>query len=1245
MANQLVDLSKNGSLGVNSENAFASLGYGVDLAADFCNGFNLQFEAEASGRAGLSANVTDFFEAIVEIEAGAEVGLQIAAQLSPKLLDEIGLIASVQAYLKAYIRARLELRLTLEKIIENVGDNSSTIQLQIFKKFVEQLEVGVGVEANAQVAITAAAEIVCRGRLMATNTEKAGFDFRLNAEAAFMFGAGFDFFTMSRFENITEFFRDSKDILLKAVKEETADQQLLDDDQKKIVFLVWDTVLDTIIDASASEIGDKRKLFYNTISEFSYQFLFDQINKIFEDLINLQTRQLITWLDDNEDLYIDDINEILVWLEKIEQDWKQKTNIFKLLPHLVSLVNLLDKLEYDQIAPLKNIISHAYFLGYLIDDSNRDQWKNIPEFTQGDFQNLVGRSLPEITSENDCYDYLDASCIEEFLQTNTNNTVNRIKFLVDRMRANGSRITKLFQLLITLKDEQSRKELLDIGIDVLEHLLNDEISNLLENEFRPVLENSTDFGEDFVQVLLDNIHQSYTSVFIGLFRKVFVENGTKKDIDQVTTLALKFLINILGKNVKFLVHELLEYSARNITDSITQCESRIRGGSLNNMALRLQNKVEDQIDAVVPYDLPDDISSTMVDKMLRATNQFLLDILAIARTSMGTETWTEDRIAEISGGLEYVIFNPESNHLNFQTLTADQIENKLQELNDCDFLPDFSKEELAELMETLQTIGLTQLKAFLLEMPVALAIYLLKLLKILFVDFIIEILDALWAKLKDLLERIEELIEEFKEKIEALIEEIAETLERLVEAVDELYNKTKEAIALFFEDLIRDIDFAELHWIVEPFVDAYNFILGNESEEDKAKKFMEDLKLLALNNLENSNFIIRMVNRGKTNNFNSQLFQTFIEDEIIDFSVLEKINFKTIDSIPNHWRTKANEARINYSVSNIKEESVNFFGKDQLDNILRKDLRNMENKFLKLQEHLQHLNELQPEQIKINSPLIIDVANNDTPIYGKYLYINIDFGSLDAETVIKNQLSLHPDKLIDPDGRLALYEWERELRYLGDPENFSPIQIKLLLNGREIDLNSCEIFGSRLNGHIDTSELKHGYNDLFVLVVVPSDFSNKQVQRHVRFYCDHRNQNRPSNSIFIDPIASVINSKGDDHKDAQRNNIEDREKVIIKNNSPNEVKMDHWTLTDAAGHKFIFGDRQLLKPGKKYEIFIGERTLGVKNWKAYHKGRLIAMLNNRGEFLKLEDSNGKVVSHIYTGNPKLNKHIQFISLR
>ncbi|MDX1720152.1 MAG: hypothetical protein R3353_08330, partial [Salegentibacter mishustinae] len=751
MANQLIDLSQSGSLGANSENAFASLGYGVELSAEFCNGFDLQFKAQASGNAGLSANITEFFEAIVEIEAGVEVGIRIAAQLSPNLRDEIGLIASFQAYLKAYIRARLELQLTLEKIIQNVSGNSSAVQLRIFKKFLEQIEIGVGVEANAQIALTAAAEIVCRGRIFEDENTKAGFDFRLNAEAAFMFGAGFDFFSMLRFENITEFFRDSKNILLEEIEEHIDDRQLLEKHQKEFFFMIWNTVLDTVIDASTSKIENKSKYFYETISNFSYNFLFDQINNIYREFIKDQTRELMNWLDLNEDTYNEDINKILIWLETIEKEWDNKTSIFDLLPHLTLLFQAIERLGYDKTPSLSNIISHLYFIGYLIDNSNRTNWKNIPEFVQQNFEDVTGRRILEISSETDCFEYLEKSCIEDFLKMETTLIENRMRFFVDQLSSQGISVSEFIKLTISLRDEDSKKKLLGIGIDLVDHLLSEEILEFLENDLKSELQQNGNYGDEIIQVIIENLYQSYKTIFIGMFKKVFVEGGTKADYENLSMLAGKFLINIISKNFSFLVNELLNYSARNITTSIAQCESKIRGGSLDQMVNKLQNRAVDRLELVIPYELPDDLSISVVDKMLEATNDFLLDILRIARTSMGTETWTEARIDQISGGLEYVIFNPDSNHLNFQTLTEDQIKIKIDELTKCDFLPDFSKNELLELIETLQTIGLKQLKAFLFEMPLALAEYLLKLLKILFVDFIIEILDALWEKLKELL--------------------------------------------------------------------------------------------------------------------------------------------------------------------------------------------------------------------------------------------------------------------------------------------------------------------------------------------------------------------------------------------------------------------------------------------------------------------------------------------------------------
>ncbi|HRE51634.1 MAG TPA: lamin tail domain-containing protein [Flavitalea sp.] len=1245
MADRLIDLSKEGGLAINDDKAFASLGYGAEMRAELCHGIRLQLEIEAAARVGVSAHVAQFVKILIEIEAGIAAGLQLSAQLSPRMMEEVGLVASMQAYLKAYIRARLELKLTLEKLIQNVGDKSSAVELRLFRKFVDRLEIGVGVEANAQIGLTAAAELLCTGRLVEEQGKKPGFDFRVNAEAAFMFGAGVDFFAMARFNDITIFFKDAKDILLEELERKIDDNRFASKEQKALIFRIWSATLDTIIVASASGFDKKRKPFLATLEDFVYDFALDQICLTYKQLLESQTRRLADWLDLNEGISNADLNKILIWLDALEKEWDGNQTFFELLPRLSDLLRIIEKLGYAEVAVFNNILAHLYALGYLIDKRNRDKWKNLPSAVKNNFQETIGRNITEISSEADAFAYLEKSCIETFLAAGNRSDISGLGVFVDLLEARDMSVSYLLLLLASDRNEEATTVFLDVGIDLLDRLVGDLLFPAIREMIDRDWPGKSDFGDELLQSLMDDLLHGYRSIFIEMFKKVFLEEPTKENVENLTILANKFLLNILGKNAGLLVKELLLYSTENITDSINRCERQLREGSLNPMADKMQKKAEDRLRVSLPVPIPQGAFQLYRDNLQKATTEFLLDIMDVARTSMGRNTWTPARIDHISLGLQYVLFHPESNHLDFQHLAANQAALKIAELERCDFLPDISLQLLRNLLDSLQDIGWQQLKAYLLKMPLAVTTYLLKLLKILFLDSILETLKKLWEALKDLIKKLGELISKLAQQIRELAEKVAEAAVKIARAIGELVGKAAEAIGDFFNRLFNALDFSDTSWL-ENFLESIWGFLGGDTQQDKARKVLNRLREQAMENLRNSRLQQALENAANGNEFNGIFFRNYLDAYVINDSIrtsLGKMKFRSINAVNEAWGEASQQ--FHNTISDLESNARQYWSSNQIRGVRSRELEAAQLRKRNADRSAQLLTSLNKSAIRVNCPLAIDIAGNDMPIYGRYLYLDVDFGELDIRSVIRSQLSLHPDALIDHDGNLSTYEWEKEIRNTRAIENFCPIQVKIILNGKEVDLSSCAVTGNRLSGHIPTERLLHGSNDMFVLTLAPPEYAHKSFQKHIRFYCDHQNNKRPSNAVYIDPVESVINTRGDDHEDARRTDAADREIIIIKNNSDQELVMDGWKLSDAAGHQFVFKSHTWVKPGQKARIVVGEATPGFLNWKEYYNGQLTAILNNNGEFLKLEDAKGKVVSHIYTGNPRSNRQIIFISFR
>ncbi|MEL6561948.1 MAG: hypothetical protein AAFQ94_27420, partial [Bacteroidota bacterium] len=398
MDKQIIDLSKQDDISIGDNEAYASLGYNAQTALDFCHGFRFQFGGQIAATAGISRHITEFIKATIEIEAGVEAGMEFTAQVSPNILDQIGLTLSFQAHLKAYIRAKLELALEFETFLNRLiteGYDDSTVVYKVFKEFVDQIEVATGVQANAQIAISAAAQILCTARLFDQGKgREAGFDFRINAEAAFMFGMGVDFFAKIRFANITQFFKNSKDHIIDDIKKQIDKETEIE--VPNFVFNSLTLALDMIIDAGVSGDLNRRSLTLHSIQEFLKKFLVDEVIKAYEQLLNKVIEEAIDWIKGNLDKVLAELvnKEVLTdhgkaitfldslrTLQKTTENIGNVSSIHDVLPVIEDIVHLLDQIGFEHIETIKSIGTHIYAIGYLIDDENRDKWSHLPAYS------------------------------------------------------------------------------------------------------------------------------------------------------------------------------------------------------------------------------------------------------------------------------------------------------------------------------------------------------------------------------------------------------------------------------------------------------------------------------------------------------------------------------------------------------------------------------------------------------------------------------------------------------------------------------------------------------------------------------------------------------------------------------------------------------------------------------------------------------------------------------------------------
>ena len=84
-------------------------------------------------------------------------------------------------------------------------------------------------------------------------------------------------------------------------------------------------------------------------------------------------------------------------------------------------------------------------MGYFIDTSRRDQWKTLPILVRERFEEITLRSINEIESENDVFDYLEGSCFRQFLKRNLAGTNNYLKTIIELIESRNLTISSFFQ--------------------------------------------------------------------------------------------------------------------------------------------------------------------------------------------------------------------------------------------------------------------------------------------------------------------------------------------------------------------------------------------------------------------------------------------------------------------------------------------------------------------------------------------------------------------------------------------------------------------------------------------------------------------------------------------------------------------------------------------------------------------------------------------------------------------------------
>ena len=1280
MSNQLVDLSKNDQIKANNDLAYAQLGYNFDLGVQFCHGFNLSLEADVLASAGVSTNIGEYMKAVLDIEAGIEAGIQIAAQMSPDATRDIGLILAVKAYIKAYIRARLELGLSMEAIISRVDTQvSSPVVMDVFTLFVNQIELAIGAEANAQVGFTALAEVVCKGTLVERDGQKPGFDMQVAAEAAFFYGTGVDLFGKLRFTDINGFYYGAVDIIFDHITEQAVANNPSKEDEIELAMDIAKVSVGLIIVCASKTLVEKRALSMSV-------FLDVLVSKLIEDFLHAYEKALKEALDELNDFIeskLDIDEEQVKLLDTLSQDVlalieaaTTAKDFADTLVVMAKIIKVMQTIQYPSVEYLTQLITYTQLIVYLsASEDDKPDFATPDAVILEEYKRVTDKTITTLDN-NKAYLYLEKGDFADFLLSKLGKPGAVTKTILNVIHDSGRTLTEGLKLLFKdrSKDKASKSdnELLLFGFDVFETLLTDHVVPTINNAVKAHIDKDS-IGEDYYNIVFVDTVKGLPNVLIPTLKLLLVDETkvknppeqpprsdgktpkkltTKQKQEMIEQMLNLYLVSFLAKNINFVTQVFLEHSAQAADTNLTAAINNIRDRNFDFMAHGFIDAIEDKINELVPFDGTLNLQDDVQNELVKETRYFLLDVFRVARSALGTQTWTEQRIERLGDNIELLLTQPAGASFDFGAI--DLNENKLErmeQLMTCSFIDGGIHDVLKEMVPLLGEIGAIQFKAFLMSIPARAALYFIQLVYILLLKPLAELAQAVWDAIVKAAERVQEALDYIADKLKEAGDALIELGNDLIASVNLAMELARQAILAFFQDLKNKLNKDILDWlndIADWLLSGLSFFGVNIETAEEAITGMQQKALDNLADYQAQSLRNWVEYRSNTTPLTANEISDLLQSRIFTPALRSEVSkVKTTDdtSIDSRWRT--HDDALKTELNKLAGIGVEIKDNNWVKTFYEKEQTTIEQKQRTNTRYQFFLEQLARSNIKINSPLAVDASIDQYPMHGHYVYVEIDFDFLDIRQVLKSQIPVKLSSLIEqvqkpgPNFTPPNYsEWlERSYRL----EEHSPIQIYALLNGKPLPLSEFTFDGNRISAHLNQTWLKEGENQLCLMVVPPSNYEALTVKKYVNFYSSKKYRKFPSNSVYINQQKSVFNAPGNDHTRARDVDLNNKEVVVISNASDVEVDIGGWTIEDAYGHKYTFVSKRIIRPKQDYRLFIGKVPGRKYNWVAEYNGRVIALLNNKGEFLKLTDTKGKVVSHIYTGSPSTNKHITFLS--
>lgn len=1253
MTGQILDLRSRGDIGAASDTAYAQLGYdaGVTLGAEICSGFRIALAANFNARGAAGVEFLDFIQATLELEAGAEIRAELAAQLSPDVTDVFGLHVVAAVQLKAYIRARLAVGVSLGDVIAQAlrdRDGDLGLEDRLLLALVDQISFEMGIEASAELAISAAAIISARINLKPGKDREPGFDLQISAGAGFLYGKNVSVFMRGRLPTLTGYLDDAVSIVTDAIvaRQDNAGAHILGAGLKSAGRAVVASMAAEDEDEDEDQDQDTTAILAELLDTVAVAAL--------EALIE-------TTLDEALSAMLGSITVVPTSLQEKTAALAEGGDI----PDLAEVLSVLSEFAElgDVPAPgqdetlLARISAALHALVFVTNPAY--PLFDLPLPTHVIRQAALPASASQFTSPAQAIAILDGGVLNENIARLPQPLDRVMHALIASLDDAGLGLGAY--LAGQLPDVDSLQKLAGI---FAERVITDVLVPDAERELTKL-----EASGELPPILADLIR----SLLFGtakLLLPVLSELAQETDSKKQDALRKKLAHYATQMAAMFLVQQISEIFAVFFKSSVRDFEQRIEQvrDTLNAPGSDFTARLVDPILGSLSEALPgDNLRRTpRRAEMLRIVKAFMLDLCDAAQIAFGSSTWSPARIDRLSGALLSLTTGADGEGIDWANQSSDDLRTQIDALADCPPLVGALKDAVDAVGQDLSEIGVAQAKVFLLHVPLIIARHLPDLARELVLAMGEEGLDVLGDLVADGLDWAQDRIDEAAEALERLAGELAAAIQAIEDAIEALQQATRAWANAQIDDLLANLDFSDAN-ILERIVDAITSIFGATGAvidgEQSARAELRSIKSALNTRLNDAAFAdlrtaalrSRHLNTSDMAADHAAVLQSVYSDQ--ERAALRAMPLKSGTDFEDAGRGKL--GAMNAAVTRVQDDIVTFEAKHlQIES--QTALRQAG--VTKRQRHLDQTRDAAvamrtARSIRFNAPLTTDPAPDigqrpaDLPLYGPLVHLEIDLGNFPVRLVDQALDVPFSDFAVDRFGQPAT--GAENMKSLVDRgivrlDDAALYDIRLFVNGTEVALNALKKKGTRLSGTLPETLLQPGRNHVLLSVYsAPALSLGPPVVHHVAFLRDEKSFARPSNTVGFDRDATVINTRGDDHQDARAGRQADRETIVVHNRSDSaSVELGDWEIEDANGHVFRFPPRTKLQHGERISIVVGPSSdPGQLTWVEDYGRGPIALLNNTAERLLLRTPQGRIVSQMFWGSAGSNADIHILNER